>query len=83
MLLPPWNQLVVKTIGKLPLRTVLILPFVVQITATVGLVGYFSFKNGQKAIENLAQQLINQVSNRVQENLHFFLETPEQINQIN
>lgn len=45
--------------------------------------GYFSFKNGQKAIENLAQQLINQVSNRVQENLHFFLETPEQINQIN
>ncbi|OIP70309.1 MAG: hypothetical protein AUK43_10000 [Oscillatoriales cyanobacterium CG2_30_40_61] len=83
MLLPPRNQLLAKTIGKLPLRTVLILPFVVQITATVGLVGYFSFKNGQKDIENLAQQLINQVSNRVQENLQFFLETPEQINQTN
>ncbi|WRH66629.1 MAG: hypothetical protein RSE13_24310 [Planktothrix sp. GU0601_MAG3] len=48
MLLPPWNQLVVKTIGKLPLRTVLILPFVVQITATVGLVGYFSLGLIQK-----------------------------------
>lgn len=83
MLLPPWNQFIAKTVGKLPLRTVLILPFVVQITATVGLVGYFSFKNGQKAVENLAQQLINQVSTRVQENLQFFLETPEQINRTN
>ncbi|HEY9863903.1 MAG TPA: ATP-binding protein [Candidatus Obscuribacterales bacterium] len=83
MLLLTRNQLLAKTLGKLPLRTVLILPFVLQITATVGLVGYFSFKNGQKAIENLAQQLINQVSTRVQENLHFFLETPEQINQTN
>lgn len=83
MLRLPWNQFVAKTIGKLPLRTVLIVPFVVQITATVGLVGYFSFKNGQKAVENLAQQLMNQVSNRVQENLQFFLETPDQINQTN
>ncbi|VXD19387.1 putative Sensor protein (Modular protein) [Planktothrix serta PCC 8927] len=83
MLLLLWNQFVAKTIGKLPLRTVLILPFVVQITATVGLVGYFSFKNGQKAVENLAQQLMNQVSDRVQENLQFFLETPTQINQTN
>ncbi|BDA69207.1 hypothetical protein RIVM261_058700 [Rivularia sp. IAM M-261] len=39
----------VYTARKLPLRLILVVPFIVQIFAVVGLVGYLSFKNGQKA----------------------------------
>jgi signal transduction histidine kinase/CheY-like chemotaxis protein len=70
-----------KLSGKFPLRTVLIVPFVLQILGAVGLVGYLSFRNGQKAVTNLAGQLMNEVSLRVQQNLEVYVATPHQINQ--
>ncbi|MEG4209061.1 ATP-binding protein [Microcoleus sp. S13_B4] len=73
--------MVYKILDKLPLRTVLIVPFVVQIVGTVGLVGYLSFRNGQKAVNNLASQLMSEVSLRVEQNLQVYLTTPHQINQ--
>lgn len=50
------SRFAARVAGKLPLRTVLIVPFVVQIVGTVGLVGYLSFKSGQKCVEDLAHQ---------------------------
>ncbi|NJS11776.1 MAG: response regulator [Microcoleus sp. CSU_2_2] len=73
--------MVFKVLDKLPLRTVLIVPFVLQIVVAVGLVGYLSFKNGQKAVNNLADRLMNEVSLRVQQNLQVYVSTPHQINQ--
>ncbi len=54
MLIYSLNRLIAKVSAKLPLRTVLVIPFVVQIFAAVGLTGYLSFKNGQKAVDDLA-----------------------------
>ncbi|MEG4502741.1 ATP-binding protein [Microcoleus sp. F6_B4] len=73
--------MVSKMSDKLPLRIVLIVPFVLQIVGAVGLVGYLSFKNGQKAVNNLASQLMSEVSLRVEQNLQVYLTTPHQINQ--
>ncbi|MEG4485662.1 ATP-binding protein [Microcoleus sp. D2_18a_B4] len=73
--------MVSKILDKLPLRTVLIVPFVLQIVGAVGLVGYLSFRNGQKAVNNLASQLMSEVSLRVEQNLQVYLTTPHQINQ--
>ena len=73
--------MVPKILDKLSLRTVLIVPFVLQIVAAVGLVGYLSFRNGQKAVNNLAGQLMSEVSLRVEQNLQVYLTTPHQINQ--
>ncbi|MEG4440782.1 ATP-binding protein [Microcoleus sp. AT9_B5] len=73
--------MVSKMSDKLPLRIVLIVPFVLQIVGAVGLVGYLSFKNGQKAVNNLASQLMGEVSLRVEQNLQVYLTTPHQINQ--
>ncbi|MEG4350591.1 ATP-binding protein [Microcoleus sp. LAD1_D3] len=73
--------MVYKILDKLPLRTVLIVPFVLQIVGAVGLVGYLSFRNGQKAVNNLASQLMSEVSLRVEQNLQVYLTTPHQINQ--
>lgn len=64
--------------GTLPLRTVLIVPFVLQIVGTVGLVGYLSFKSGQKSVEDLAQQLMAQVGERVKERITTYLSAPQQ-----
>ncbi|MEQ9553273.1 MAG: PAS domain S-box protein [Coleofasciculus sp. G3-WIS-01] len=67
--------------GNLPLRTVLIVPFVLQIVGTVGLVGYLSYKNGQRAVENIAYQLIDEVDKRVEQNVYHYLEIPHQVTQ--
>ncbi|MGB8689743.1 MAG: hypothetical protein WCD53_20730 [Microcoleus sp.] len=53
--------MVVQVLEKPPLGVVLIVPFVLQIVGAVGLVGYLSFRNGQKAVNNLASQLMSEV----------------------
>jgi signal transduction histidine kinase/FixJ family two-component response regulator len=66
-----------------PLRLVLVLPFVLQIVGAVSLVGYLSFKNGQQAVNDLADRLMDQSSNLVSKHLDNYLQTPQKINQIN
>ena len=65
----PLKRLVVKLFNKLPLRTVLIVPFVLQTVSAVALVGYLSFKSSQEAIEDVAHQLIEQVGERTRDHL--------------
>jgi signal transduction histidine kinase/DNA-binding NarL/FixJ family response regulator len=72
-----------KKIKGLPLRLVLVLPFVLQVVGAVGLVGYLSFKNGQEAVYELADRLMDKSSNLVSERLKNYLETPQKLNQIN
>ncbi|NET75615.1 MULTISPECIES: sensor histidine kinase [Okeania] len=79
----PLNPLFYQSPPKLPLRVVVIVPFVLQIIATVGLVGYLSFTNGKRAINDLANQLQNEITARIQQKLNIFLETPHLVNQLN
>jgi len=69
--------------GKLPLRTVIIVPFVLQIVGTVGLVGYLSYRHGEEAVSDLATQLEAEISDRVFERLTAYLQTPLQVNATN
>lgn len=41
---------------KVPLQLILIVPFTLQLVLAVGLTGYFFWRNGQEAIDNLANQ---------------------------
>ncbi|HEY9601766.1 MAG TPA: PAS domain-containing protein [Allocoleopsis sp.] len=75
------NRLIAKLVGQVPLRTVLIVPFVLQIVGTVGLVGYLSFKSGQSSVKDLAYQLIDEVDERVEQNLQHHLDVPKHVNQ--
>ncbi len=77
------NRLLSNVSGKVPLRTVLIVPFVLQIFAAVGLTGYLSFRNGQQAVNKLATRLQSEQSDRIDRHLDTYLATPNQINQIN
>ncbi|MDZ8138268.1 MAG: ATP-binding protein [Nostoc sp. DedQUE04] len=66
-----------------PLQIVLIVPFLIQIFAAVSLVGYLSFKNGQRAVNHLAEQVIDRTSDVVDEHLKSYLSIPQTLNQIN
>ena len=68
---------------KIPLNIVLVVPFVLQISVAVGLTGYLSLQNGQKAVNNVASQLRSEVSSRIWQHLNDYLTIPHQINQIN
>jgi signal transduction histidine kinase len=65
-----------------PLRTVLVVPFMLQIFGAVGLVGYLSFKNGQIAVNNLADQLLNKASQQIDDHLNSYLAIPIQLVQM-
>lgn len=65
------------------LPTVLTVPFVLQTLTAVVLVGYFSNKHGEVAVNNLANQLRGEVSSRIDDKLDTYLAIPHQINKIN
>lgn len=64
---------------RLPLRVILVVPFVLQILTAVGLVAFFSFKNGQQAVRNLASQLMDSTTQRVDAELDSYLKLPKQL----
>jgi PAS domain S-box-containing protein len=72
---------VAKTPRSVPLRTVLIVPFVLQIFAAVGIVGYLSFRNGQQAVNEVATQLRQEISDRISERVQAYMTFPHQLNQ--
>ncbi len=68
---------------SVPLRWLLVVPFVVQISAAVGIVGYLSFRNGQNAVNQVAGELRKKTSDRIQQDLKDYLQTPYLLNQTN
>jgi len=73
----------IKKTRQIPLRLLLIVPFILQIVGAVGLVGYLSYRSGQKAVEDMADQLMNQATNRVQDHLNISLQTSQQTIAVN
>ncbi|MGB3403926.1 MAG: PAS domain S-box protein [Microcoleaceae cyanobacterium] len=68
---------------KVSLQTILLVPFFVLITGSVGLVGYLSFRNGQLAVRNLATQLRSEITARIEQELRSYFDSPHEINQLN
>lgn len=62
------------------LRFVLVLPFVLQIFAAVGLTGWLALRNGQQAVNDVTSQLRNEVTARIQQHLDTYLATPYLVN---
>ena len=73
MLLKNISRSIAKSYGRMPLRLALTVPFVLQTLTVVSLVGYLSFRNGQKAVQELAGNLQSEISDRIQEHLVNYL----------
>lgn len=68
---------------NLPLRIVFTVPMLLQLVGIVGLVGYLSFRNGQKAVQDLASQLRGELTARIQRELQGYFSAPHAINRLN
>ncbi|WP_254011193.1 response regulator [Limnofasciculus baicalensis] len=79
----PLNRAIANISGKVSLRSILIIPFVLQLFAAVGLVGYLSWRNGQEAVNDVATQLRQEISDRIKDRLNNYLMIPPAINQMN
>jgi phosphoserine phosphatase RsbU/P len=69
--------------GKLRLRTAFVVPIVILIGVAVGSVGYISFRNGQRAIEDLSLQLRGELTDRMIHQLKNYVDTTFVINELN
>ncbi|MGL5925243.1 ATP-binding protein [Chroococcidiopsis sp.] len=72
-----------QVLGKTSLQNLLLTAFVLQVIAVVGLVGNLSFKNGQRAVNDLAERLQTQIAERLYLQLKTYLQTPHLLNQVN
>ncbi|HBQ99631.1 MULTISPECIES: PAS domain S-box protein [unclassified Roseofilum] len=68
--------------AKIPLKLLLIIPFVLQIVMAVGVTGWFSVRYGKKAVNEVATQLRYEVSQRIAQKLSEYLRIPHQVNQV-
>lgn len=68
---------------KVSLKSVLMVPFVVQICAVVGLTGWLSWRNGQQAVNDVATQLRREIAERIDTQLDRYLSEPPKINRAN
>jgi signal transduction histidine kinase/FixJ family two-component response regulator len=68
---------------KVSLRIMLIVPFVLQIFGTVGLTGYLALHNGQKAVNEMAGRLQNEVTARIDQHLDSYMTIPRKVVQSN
>ncbi|MFO7031259.1 guanylate cyclase [Limnospira fusiformis CCALA 023] len=65
-----------------PLRTILIVPFILQIFGVVGLTGYLSFRSGEESINQLIEKLSNKITANINLHLQNYLKTPHLMHQI-
>ncbi|MBP0022258.1 MAG: PAS domain S-box protein [Cyanobacteria bacterium SBLK] len=69
--------------NNVPLRLVLIIPLVLQTGVAVGLTGWLSLRHGQKAVNEVAGYLRQEVSLRIEERLLAYLSIPQSVNALN
>ncbi|MEM9510814.1 MAG: hypothetical protein AAGA16_24620 [Cyanobacteria bacterium P01_E01_bin.35] len=68
---------------KFSLRNTLVARYVVQTIAVVGLTGWLSFRNEQKSVNELINQIGNKVTANVKKHFQTFADTTYQFIQIN
>jgi PAS domain S-box-containing protein len=60
----------------------LVLPWLIQMAGLAGLIGYFSHRAGQRAVERLAVQLMAEMGQRVEQSLEDYLTLSEPIHRL-
>lgn len=65
------------------LRTLIIIPFVLQIVTAIGAVGYLAYTKKDEAINYLATRLQTELANQITQYLDSYLATPVLINRLN
>ncbi len=64
---------------QLSLKILLIVPFVIQVIAAVGITGWLSVQNGREATQELAPQIGQEVTNTIEAHVRGYLDTPLEV----
>lgn len=67
----------------IPLRWIIVVPFVCQVLGAVGIIGYLSYRSGQRSINNLSNQLMTKTAEKVTDTLDQYFQQAQEINQLN
>lgn len=67
---------------KVSLPVFLVVPFLLQIFVTVGIIGWLSLQNGQTAVNEVTSELRNGISTHIQDQLNSYIAIPPLMNQI-
>lgn len=65
------------------LRTILIVPFVIQVLGITGGVGYLSYRSGQRAVQDMASQVMAEMDQRITAQVMAYLQVPDTLAQVN
>jgi diguanylate cyclase (GGDEF)-like protein/PAS domain S-box-containing protein len=68
-----------RLLANTPLRVILIVPFVVQITAAVGLTAWLSIRNGQQAVDSVANNLWQEITARTVQYINEYTAIPQEV----
>lgn len=71
-----------KIFGSVPLRIAIVVPFLMQITAVVGIIGWLSFRTGQQSVNILTNNLSSQISDNIAQQVQNNLYPPQLIEQV-
>ncbi len=82
MVIPLLRPILSRISRKTSLQVILAC-LVLQIPATVGLTGYLSYRNGQKAVDSLANQLTDEIGDHVEQKLKDYLTIPQLVTRLN
>lgn len=61
---------------QVPIRYALLVPFIVLMAVSVGLISHISFSNSREAVNDVAGRLRQEISTRIREHLDGFLKIP-------
>jgi diguanylate cyclase (GGDEF)-like protein/PAS domain S-box-containing protein len=64
---------------RVSLRILLLVPFLLEVVGITSLMGYLSHRSGERAVEDLAQQLIIETGDRVTQNLNYYFGVAEDL----
>ncbi|MBE9040866.1 response regulator [Oscillatoriales cyanobacterium LEGE 11467] len=64
-----------------PLRTSIVVPFLLQIFAVVGIVGWLSFRSGRRAVDELIEKLGSSITDRIETQVKTYLDRPYLVHQ--
>jgi adenylate cyclase len=74
---------ITKSFKNIPLKIILVVPFVIQICLATGVIGVFTFRNGQQTVSAMANSLSGEMGDRISTVLNSHLRLPQQVNQAN
>jgi len=68
---------------QIPLRWILVTAFVCQVVGAVGIVGYISYRSGQRTVDDFSNQLMSQTTQKVTDTLDNYFGQAQKVNQLN